>query len=109
MIFPYEYKNDVLVVKIDEKDSSFSEIIDGDFCKETLELNVHSSGKIAFELTGKKYFNSADLGTLIKIKDILLDEGIELVLINPSDKTTELFDMVGVSDFFVIMKDDEGL
>ncbi len=105
MIFPHSYINKIPVIKIEESDTSFSDVDAEEFYKDLVELNVHSSERIAFDLTEKKYFSSAELGILIKIKDMLLDEGIDLVLINPSEKARELLKMVGVFDLFMLVDD----
>lgn len=109
MIFPHSFINKIPVIKIEESDTSFSDLDAEDFCRELIELNIDSAERIAFDLTEKKYFTSAELGVLIKIKDILLDEGIDLVLINPSEKARELLKMVGVFDLFMLVEDAEEL
>ena len=105
MVFPHNFVNKIPVIKIEESDTSFADLDAEDFCRELIELNVDSAERIAFDLTEKKYFSSAELGVLIKIKDILLDEGIDLVLINPSEKARELLKMVGVFDLFMLVED----
>ncbi|HNR86790.1 MAG TPA: STAS domain-containing protein [Spirochaetota bacterium] len=109
MVFPHEYKNKTLVVKIEERDDPLSEIFSDEFFGELIRLNVHGARAVAFDLTGKQYFNSADLGVLIKIKDMLMDEGLELILINTSDKTRELLQMVGLIDFFHLVEREQDI
>jgi anti-anti-sigma factor len=107
MIFPHNFVNKIPVIEIEESNTAFSDLDAEDFCRELIEFNVHSAERIAFDLTEKKYFTSAELGILIKIKDTLLDQGIDLVLINPSEKARELLKMVGVFDLFMLVEDAE--
>lgn len=98
-----KYKNNVPVVKVDEDREELSEMIEGLLKKKYNELDRHSSGRIAMDLGDKKHFNSADLGSIIRFKDFLSDNNMTLILINPSEQTTELFNMVGLNEFFSIV------
>jgi len=40
---------------------------------------------------------------------MLMDEGLELILINTSDKTRELLQMVGLIDFFHLVEREQDI
>jgi anti-anti-sigma factor len=103
MEYPHRYQDTMLVVEIRENDERLAEIdVDG-FVGDIIKLNVHAHSAVVFDLNNKKHFNSSDLGALIKAKDMLLDEGIELILQRPSENIVELIKIAGLNDFFKII------
>jgi len=109
MVYPYSYVNKVPVIEIVEEECSFADIDVEEFYNDIIQLNVHAAERIALDLSKKSFCSSADLGVLLKIKDLLIDDGIDIVLINPSDKAVELLKMVGVFDLFLLSENAEEL
>lgn len=72
-------------------------------------LAERSGGVIAFNMGPVTYLNSSGLGELIKIKDNLSDRGISLVLIGITNRVQSLISMVGVDQFFNIIRTEEEL
>ncbi len=107
MIYPHTYKDGTLIIQINDNDEPLSEINIDKFASEILGLNTGNKKTILVDLKNKGYFNSSDLGALIKAKDILFDAGIELMLTNPSDNIKELLKIVGLSDFFGVTKENQ--
>ncbi|HPB81508.1 MAG TPA: STAS domain-containing protein [Spirochaetota bacterium] len=102
MIYPYTYKNKTLVVQINDDNEPLGDIDVTKFVTNIQKLNTCSMDTTLIDLHEKSYFNSSDLGALIKIKDSLFDAGITLKLLNPSESILELLNIVGLNDFFGI-------
>jgi anti-anti-sigma regulatory factor len=102
MLYPYTYKNKTLVVQINDDNEPLGDIDVTKFVTDTQKLNTYSMDTTLIDLHEKSYFNSSDLGALIKIKDCLFDAGITLKLLNPSESILELLNVVGLNDFFGI-------
>lgn len=100
MVYSSRYDNGVLIIEIDDRREPLSDLNIRDFTGEIQSLNTGSKSQVVMDLSGKKHFNSADLGALIKIRDSLFDEGLELLLLKPSDNILELLKIVGLTDFF---------
>jgi anti-anti-sigma factor len=104
----HHYKNKTLVVDVNGNDGK---LIKDDlelFIKEILKLHTKESKEIAVNLSNKTYLNSSGLGDLIKVKDSLMDNGVGLVLINPTARVVSLLEMVGVDQFFhIVSKEDD--
>ena len=79
------------------------------FIHSVLNLYNKTAGKISFDLSSKPFLNSSGLGQLIMAKDKLMDKGIDLVLINPTERVRSLLDMVGIADFFHIVDKETDL
>jgi len=105
----YKYVNNVLIIDISENDGKLSVDDISIFIKDILKINEGRSNRIAFDMTKKEYLNSSGLGELIKVKDHLFDEGIELILINPTARVESLLSMVGVDQFFHIASSEDTL
>ncbi len=102
MLFPHSYHQKKLAIEFIEGETALSDLDLGDFVDEIHRLNVNSCDEVIFDLEKINYLNSSDLGVLIKIKDMLLDDHINLILLNPSDNIKELLNIVGLNDFFGI-------
>ncbi|HPA72721.1 MAG: STAS domain-containing protein [Spirochaetes bacterium] len=102
MEYSHRYDNGVLVIDIDDSREPLSELDILDFTREVHSLNTGSKSQVVLNLNKKTYFNSSDLGALIKARDRLFDEGVELLLLNPSENILELLKIVGLKDFFGI-------
>jgi len=100
MLFTCRYDNDVLIVEIDDSKEPLSDVDVNGFIGDLQELNKASKNRVVLDLSLKKHFNSSELGTLIKVRDGLFDEGIELLLMKPSENILELLKIVGLNDFF---------
>lgn len=109
MDFPISYFDEMLVVKIGATEGSLFSVDVEKFIEEIRRLNKNALSSIAFDLSEKSYFNSADLGFLVKVKDFLFDEGIDMILIRPSEKTKTLLNVVQLTDFFKIAENEEEL
>jgi anti-anti-sigma regulatory factor len=103
MIYPYSYKNNILVIEISDNDELLSELNIKNISRDILDLNTHLYPEVILDLSNKRSFNSSNLAALIKIKDILFDEGIEIILQNMSDNIRELLKIVGLSDSFRVI------
>jgi anti-anti-sigma factor len=107
---PYHYHKDkTLVVSITEKDGSLVRGDLADFQREIQDMNRSGNKVIALDMTKKKYLNSSGLGDLIRLKDTLVDRNIDLVLIGVTKNIMSLLEMVGVGDFFTIVKSENDL
>ncbi len=105
----HRFYKDFLIVAIDGSDGKLvSEDVD-DLIDETLKLYDGKRKEIALDLTNKSYLNSSGLGDLIKVKDRFSDEGVSLVLINPTARVLSLLEMVGVIQFFKIIAREDNL
>ena len=105
----HRYHNKILIVEIDSFDGKLvSEDID-EFLVELLKIYNGETKEIAFEMIKKTYLNSSGLGDLIKVKDKLMDSGVGLVLINPTNRVVSLLEMVGVDQFFNIVESEDEL
>jgi anti-anti-sigma factor len=104
MDYTHRYQDDILVVELGKDDEQLSEINIDNLVKDMIALNIHSNNNIILDLRYKTHFNSTDLGALVKTKDLLIDAGIELILQRPSDNIIELIGIVGLSDFFKIIR-----
>ncbi len=102
MQYLHKYENGVLVIEIDDDRQHLPDIEFDGFVDEILLLNNNAESTVLLDLIKKKHFNSSDLGVLIKVKDRLFDNGIELCIMNPSDNVLELLKIVGLKDFFRI-------
>ena len=104
----HHYKNDILIAELISKKGG---MLQDDINELTEELlNLHKGkDKIALDMTDKAYLNSNGLGQLIKLKDNLLDKGINLIIINPADRVKSLLNMVGVDAFFNIIDNEDQL
>lgn len=105
----HEYKGDVLLIRLlDSHDgllcSNMEQCID-----DIMGLVRDDIARCALDMETRKYLNSSGLGELIRLKDVLLDRNLTLVLFNLSDRVRSLLDMVGVLDFFIIMNDETEL
>ncbi len=109
MEYSYRYLGKLLAVEIEENSVSLSDIDIDDLVSEILDLIREARKCVIFDLKGKKHFNSADLGALIKSKDLLSDNGIDLVLMHPSENIMELLKIVGLMDFIRIIKSEDDL
>lgn len=107
MAVEHRYFNNILIIELDNEDAIIQYNMDK-FIEDTMSL--YKSGKvIALDMSKKSYLNSTGLGELIKMKDNLFDNDINLVLINPSDRVKSLLSMVGVDQFFKIITDENQL
>lgn len=100
MEYAHRYENGMLIISVDDARTPLSELDIQNFTREIHTLNTGSKNQVVLDLNKKKYFNSSDLGALIKARDRLFDEGIELLLRKPSDNILELLKIVGLKDFF---------
>jgi len=107
MQYPYSYEKKKLYINIPDHSEAFSDIDIDDFIGELLDLNIHARNEIMIDLRNVKHLNSSDLGALIKVKDLLLDNNINLVLLNPSENVLELLNIVGLSDFFGVAESNQ--
>jgi anti-anti-sigma factor len=104
MDYKHRYQDNMLVMELRKDEDQLSEINIDNFVKDMIALNIHSNNKIILDLRNKTHFNSTDLGALVKTKDLLFDAGIDLYLQRPSENIVELIGIVGLSDFFKIIK-----
>ena len=107
MQYPYSYEKKKLNINIPDHSEAFSDIDIDDFIGELLDLNIHARNEIMIDLRNVKHLNSSDLGALIKVKDLLFDNNINLVLLNPSENVLELLNIVGLSDFFGVAESNQ--
>jgi len=63
--------------------------------------------RIALDLEGVSYANSTSLGTMVKEGDDLRNAGGELIIVKPQPKVELVMDMLGLSQFFKIFKNDQ--
>ncbi|MBN2077770.1 MAG: STAS domain-containing protein [Spirochaetes bacterium] len=101
--------NDVLVIDLREGEGRLSEGDIDEFIGCIFGLAVAEKGTIALNLSMKPYLNSTGLSDLIKVKDRLLDRGIEMVLISPTPRVMSLLEMAGVGRFFNIIGSEDKL
>ncbi len=102
MVYTSRYDNGVLIVEIDDAKGALSDLDVNGFISDIQDLNSASKNLVVFDVGLKKHFNSSELGILIKARDMLFEEGIELMLMNPSKNIRELLKIVGLNDFFRI-------
>lgn len=79
------------------------------FIAELKKLARSSPGIISLNMSSRDFLNSSGLADLIKARDRLFDEGIEIVLINPTEKVKSLLAIIGVEEFFRIFDDENEL
>ncbi len=109
MNIDHRYINDVLVIDLREGEGRLSEGDIDEFIGSILGLGVGERGTIALNLSMKAFLNSSGLSDLIKVKDRLMDRGIEMVLINPTTRVMSLLEMAGVGRFFNIIASENQL
>jgi anti-anti-sigma factor len=109
MAMEHRFVKNILVVEIAGSDGTLVQQGVDEVISEILGLYDGKAREIALDLTRKTYLNSSGLGDLIKVKDRLSDEGVGLVLINPTPRVTSLLEMVGVIQFFKIIPGIEDL
>jgi len=98
-----------MVVDIAPGDGDFVEEDLDEFIKEIKSLNNGKAKKVALNMKNKKFLNSSGLGEMIKVKDILLDDGMELILIALAPRIESLIDMVGLNNFFTIVSTEKDI
>lgn len=104
MEYTHRYENNMLTIEIDDTKTPFCDIDVEMFVKEVIALNTKGENRIIIDLEKKKYFNSTELGIIIKIREKLFESGIETSLAHPSKQILDLFAMVGLTTFFDIQK-----
>lgn len=109
MDIKYHFNNDILVIDVRGGEGMVAAGDIDEFINQILSMSSPGSRFIALNMSEKTFLNSSGLGELIKIKDRLLDRGIELVLINPGSRVQSLLDMVGVDQFFKIVNSEDDL
>lgn len=109
MALEHNILKDVYIIDIDEKENVFAQFNEKKIMQTIDNLSVHACNKVAFDLSNKKYFNSKDLGGLIKINDMLIDEDIKVFIVAPSQTTKDLFELVGMSGLFKIVENQKEL
>ncbi len=107
MRFTHHITNDVLIVTIESAGGVIDEDVDS-LLEEIIALSPKKN-IIAIDLSGKEFLNSTGLGQLIKIKDVLVDRNIQLLILNPSKRVKSLIDMVGVHRFFNFVDSEDEL
>ena len=108
MDIPYHISNNVPVFEIPECEGALIMDDIDDFLRYLLNFKGKTQ-KIAFDMSSKSFLNSTGLGELVAIKDGLIDKGIELVLLNPSEKVESLINMVGLDQFFSFVSSEDEL
>jgi anti-sigma B factor antagonist len=109
MVTPHHYHKNTLIVEISEGDGKLVSQSIEDFINELLSLNTGKKKEIVLDMSKKGYLNSSGLGDLIKLKDMLTDQGIDLMLLQPTSRVMSLLEMVGVTQFFKIINDKDEL
>ena len=109
MDIQYHFNNDMLVVDVLGVEGRVAAGDIDEFIDQIFKLCSPASRSIALNMSDKTFLNSSGLGELIKIKDRLLDRSMDLVLINPGARVQSLIDMVGVDQFFKIVKKEDDL
>ncbi len=105
----HRHHNEVLIIDIPErKEGNLCEDIDS-LIAGLFEIIDKSMTKVALDISKKEYLNSNGLSELIKIKDLLLDKGIELFLIGVSKRVMSILELVGVENFFNIVNNEDEL
>ena len=105
MDFSHHFHDGILIVEIsDGLMGQLCSDIDT-FIHDIVSTNDKSSNTIALDLSKKNFLNSSGLSDLLRTKDRLSDEGLDLVLISPSSRVMALLKMIGVNDFFNIIAD----
>ncbi len=108
MLIAHRYYNEKsLIVEIDSIDGALIEEDVDRFVEEILKLVPQLPGKIAFDMSRKRYLNSSGLGELIFIKDRLTDAGAELVLLGVTENVSSLLEMVGLDEFFTVLSSED--
>ena len=105
MQYLHKYQNGALLIEIDDSREHLPDLVFDAFIDEILSLINVGETNVILNLIKKKHFNSSDLGVLIKVKDRLFENGIELYIMNPSDNILELLKIVGLKDFFRVCKE----
>ncbi len=101
--------NNIIVIEIPEKEGGLiAPDIEG-FIGHIEVLDKGVSNKIALDFIDKKYLNSSGLGELMRIKDVFVDSGADLILVNLMDRVRSLLNIVGADDFFIILDDIKDL
>ncbi len=104
MEYTHRYENNTLIIEIDDTKTPFCYIDVEMFAKEVIALNTKGENRVIIDLEKKKYFNSTELGIIIKIRERLFESGIETALAHPSKQILDLLVMVGLTAFFDIKK-----
>ncbi len=105
----YHFNNDMLVVDVGGGEGKIAAGEIDEFIDQIIKLNSRTARSIALNMSEKIFLNSSGLGELIKIKDRLQDRHTELVLVSPGARVISLLDMVGVAQFFKIVKNEDDL
>jgi len=106
MSLSHRFFNNILVIDLEGADGP---LIEGDvekFIDSAVALVDTAKNVIGLDMAKKKYLNSWGLGQLIKVKDFLSDRGIELYLINLTQRVSALLSMVGVEEFFKVVSSE---
>ncbi len=107
MDLQYHYHgNELLVVNVTAEDGTLAGSSINEFIEEVIELAHGKVKRVALDFTGKKYLNSSGLGDLIMVRDCFHDEDLSLVLIGVQENIRSLLDMVGIENFFTLIKDE---
>ena len=109
MNIEHRFINDVLVIDLREGEGRLSDGDIDDFIGGILGMEGLEKGTVALNLSMKAYLNSSGLSDLIKVKDRLMDRGVEIVLISPTSRVMSLLDMAGVGSFFNIIGSENQL
>lgn len=99
----------VLVFAIPGGEASIANTEYEKFVEFIMKVNNSKFDKIAFDMSRKSFLNSTGLGELVAIKDNLVDRGMELILLNPTEKVESLINMVGLDEFFRIVSNEDEL
>lgn len=98
-----------IVVELPDSDGRLMSADIDEFLAGIHVLSERARGVIAFDMSRVSYLNSSGLGELIKIKDNLSDREVRLVLIGITKRVESLISMVGVDQFFHILRTEEEL
>ncbi|MCP4130996.1 MAG: STAS domain-containing protein [bacterium] len=105
----HHYKKNTLVITIPHNDNRLTDNEIEVFIREIIKLNNEKSNAVAFNMSQINHFNSNSLGNLVRIKDTLADNKIELTLISVSESGMSLLNMVGLETFFNIISSEKEL
>lgn len=106
MNFVYKYVNKVPVISFQNNDGSLLGSDIKAFGDDVLNLMTGNTDCVAFDLRNNSYLNSFGLGELINIRKFFYDRGIVCIIVAESQKIVKLLDMVGISDLFRIVKNE---
>lgn len=67
-----------------------------------MELVNTKEPRLELDLSGLDYIDSTGVGILMNVKKNLLEEGQDLVIINPTPNTLKLFKLTGIDRVFTI-------